>query len=231
MSRREDPELTAYLLGELDRDAAAAFETAMAGDPQLRERVDLLRPLVDRLERLPDAAWQPPAPPPLAPLPAPRGTRGRRPVLRPVAAVAFAVVLLAVGVGVGLLVAEDDPPTSAPAPVVQRAFLAPVDADADAGARGRAAVVAGPDRGVNLTVSGLEPLAGDGFYELWLLGRGGELVSLGAFEVDREGSAAVSVPLPVDPGGFQFFDVSREPGDGDPGHSGASVLRGRTAGA
>jgi anti-sigma-K factor RskA len=229
MSRREDPELTAYLLGELDRDAAAAFETAMAGDPQLRERVDLLRPLVDRLERLPDAAWQPPAPPPLAPLPASRGTRDRRPVLRPVAAVAFAVVLLAVGVGVGLLVADDDPPRSAPAPVVQRASLAPVDADT--GARGRAAVVAGPDRGVNLTVSGLEPLADDGFYELWLLGRGGELVSLGGFEVDREGSAAVSVPLPVDPRGFQFFDVSREAGDGDPGHSGASVLRGPTTGA
>jgi anti-sigma-K factor RskA len=229
MSRREDTELTAYLLGELDRDAAAAFETAMSDDPALRERVDRLRPVVHRLERLPDAAWQPPAPPPLAPPPASRATRGPRLALRPLAAAACAVALLAVGVGVGLLVAGDDPQPPEPAPVEQRATLQPVDADR--GARGRAAVLGGPDRTVSLTVSGLDPLADDGFYELWLLGRGGELVSLGTFEVDPSGSAEVSVPLPVDPRGFEFFDVSREPGDGDPGHSGASVLRGSTAGA
>jgi hypothetical protein len=39
-------------------------------------------------------------------------------------------------------------------------------------------------------------------------------------------NSAVEVELPVDPGRFSFFDISREPADGDPGHSTDSVLRG-----
>jgi hypothetical protein len=40
------------------------------------------------------------------------------------------------------------------------------------------------------------------------------------------GRTTVDVELPVDPRRFRFFDVSREPADGDPAHSTISVLRG-----
>ena len=57
----------------------------------------------------------------------------------------------------------------------------------------------------------------------------GELVSLGSVRVPESGRATVEVQLPVDPGRFEFLDVSREPADGDPSHSTISVLRGPTA--
>ncbi len=62
---------------------------------------------------------------------------------------------------------------------------------------------------------------------MWLLGDDGELVSLGSTRVGASGAATLEdVQLPVDPGSFRFLDVSREPSDGDPGHSSDSVLRG-----
>ena len=77
-------------------------------------------------------------------------------------------------------------------------------------------------------MSGLPPSSGDTFYELWLIGSAGELVSLGSFRVPGSGSATVTVPLPAGPERYGTIDVSREPADGDPGHSNDSVLRGRT---
>jgi anti-sigma-K factor RskA len=74
-------------------------------------------------------------------------------------------------------------------------------------------------------VTGLPPSRGGRFYELWLLGAEGELVSLGSFRVPASGEADISVPLPADPGRFAALDVSVEPADGDPGHSKRSVLR------
>ena len=56
-----------------------------------------------------------------------------------------------------------------------------------------------------------------------------ELVGLGSFRVGDDGAATLKLPLPMDPDAFQYFDLSLEPGDGDPGHSGVSVLRGPTA--
>ena len=44
--------------------------------------------------------------------------------------------------------------------------------------------------------------------------------------MDADGTARASLPLPVDPARFRYFDLSLEPADGDPGHSGRSVLRG-----
>ena len=77
---------------------------------------------------------------------------------------------------------------------------------------------------------GLRPSTGGDFYELWLLGDGGELVSLGSVRVPASVRATLeNVQLPVDPERFSFLDVSREPADGDPGHSSISVLRGPSA--
>lgn len=209
-------EPTAYLLGELSGEETAAFERAMAVDPALRAEVERLRPVVTRLHRLPPAAWEPAQPPPLtAPEPAPPR---RRLVLRPVVAAACALALVAAGVGIGALAGGgDDEPGGA------RIALAPLDAPR--AASGRVTVA----DGVSLDVSGLPPSRAGDFYELWLLGDDKRLVSLGSFAVGADGKARLNVPLPVDPARFSYFDVSREPGDGDPGHSGLSVLRGSTS--
>jgi hypothetical protein len=49
-----------------------------------------------------------------------------------------------------------------------------------------------------------------------------------AFQVPASGSATVRVPLPAKPSSDRPPDVSREPADGNPAHSGESVLRGAT---
>jgi anti-sigma-K factor RskA len=205
-------EPVAYLLGEMDAEQATRFEHAMATDAGLRAEVERLRSVVGRLERVPTEAWDPPEPPPLAlpPRPAPR-----RLVLRPLVAVACALALIAAGIGAGVLIDRE------PAPSEELA-LRPVG-DVDPAAAGNVSV--GDDR-VTVRVSGLRPTSGGQFYELWLLGSDQRLVGLGSFRVGDDGTATLRLPLPVDPGAFQFFDLSLEPADGDPGHSGVSVLRG-----
>ena len=83
--------------------------------------------------------------------------------------------------------------------------------------------------GVSVRVSGLKPTGDGQFYELWLLGADKRLVGLGSFRVDEQGRATLNLPLPVDPKSFTYFDLSLEPSDGNPGHSGVSVLRGPSA--
>ena len=115
MSARD--QLSDYLLGELPADEARRFEAALAEDPALRAEVERLRPVVGRLEALEPAAWEAdealpalrrrwPADP--APEPARRPFWRRPLVLRPGLAAGFAVVLLALGVGVGLLLGDRD---------------------------------------------------------------------------------------------------------------------------
>lgn len=63
----------------------------------------------------------------------------------------------------------------------------------------------------------------EGYYEVWLIDRDiAEMVSLG--QLSPEG--AYEIPPGVDVERFPVVDVSAEPDDGDPTHSGASVLRG-----
>ena len=218
-------EPVAYLLGELDDAQSAEFERAMTADPELRAEVERLRPVVTKLERVPAEAWETPEPPPLVMPPAEPASRRRwwssqprRLVLRPLAAAACAVVLLAAGIGLGAWLDRDPAPDG-------RLVLQPVG-DLDPGASGNIAV---SDDGVTVRVTGLRPTDDDQFYELWLLGADKRLVGLGSFRVGDDGAATLKLPLPLNPGAFQYFDLSLEPGDGDPGHSGVSVLRGPTA--
>lgn len=80
-------------------------------------------------------------------------------------------------------------------------------------------------RTLAVEVEGLDAPEGS-FYELWLLDFDGEevarLESLG--RVDAPGS--FSVPEDLDLDEFDVVDVSVEPDDGNPDHSGDSVLRG-----
>jgi anti-sigma-K factor RskA len=188
-----------------------------------------LEDLERRLQELPREAWDRPVPPP-APwaaeeAPAPRR---RRLILRPLAAAAASLALVAAGLGTGLLLAGNDADPQ-PNDSLARVDLKPVDGRGQ-GATG--VVNLEPRAGGKATVklSGLRPSRGGDFYELWLLGDGGELVSLGSVRVPSSGRATLeNVQLPVDPERFRFLDVSREPADGDPGHSSISVLRGPSA--
>ena len=78
------------------------------------------------------------------------------------------------------------------------------------------------ERVLVLDVSGLSQ--GDGVYEVWLLDSDAKrLVSLGLLD----GSTGRFVlPPEVDVSDFPVVDVSIEPVDGDPAHSGDSVVRG-----
>lgn len=68
---------------------------------------------------------------------------------------------------------------------------------------------------------GLDP--GDGFLEVWVIDREvSRLISLGPLRSD----GTYDLPPGIDPADFPVVDVSVEPLDGDPAHSGDSVLRG-----
>jgi anti-sigma-K factor RskA len=63
----------------------------------------------------------------------------------------------------------------------------------------------------------------DGVYEIWMIdGSINEMVSLGT----ASGDGTYAIPAGVDPSALPVVDVSVEPLDGDPTHSGQSILRG-----
>jgi len=230
-------QISAYLLGELDPERAADFERRLAGDAELREEVEWLRPLVGRLERMPAEAWEPAEPPPLAmppevgteSAPAERGPGRRRLrlptlTLRPLPAAGLATLLVAIGLVAGLLVAgggSAEPDSGA------ELVLGRID-DGPAGASGDVEVAANDSR-ATLVVEGLDPNGSDQFYEAWLLDADGKMIALGSFRVGEDGRAEVQVPIPVSPAQYTFFDVSLQEDNGDPAHSGVSVLRGSTS--
>ncbi|MGK2931585.1 MAG: anti-sigma factor domain-containing protein [Solirubrobacterales bacterium] len=223
-----------YLLGELGESEAAAFERDLLANPELTALVEQLRPVVGKLEGLPDEAWEPAEPPPLVmPGTAPEAVRTpaasspRRGFrwLRAGAGLAASAAILAVGVLIGFQL--DDSGPSEPAP--QRTLALDSFGEAPAGASGKIDLVSSEGDAATVDVSGLRPTGDSEFYELWLLGEEGELVALGSFRVEPDGHSRIEVPLPVDPDDYQYFDVSVQPDNGDPGHSGVSVLRGLTS--
>ena len=67
--------------------------------------------------------------------------------------------------------------------------------------------------------------------ELWLIeadaeGNPVDLVSLGLVDPDAPDDGDFVVPPSYDPAVYSVVDISVEPRDGDPGHSGRSILRG-----
>ena len=227
--------IVAYLLGELDQTAAADLERRLDTDPALRSELESLRPVVSELEQLPRSAWETVEPPPLSlgdaadesARTAPAGARPRKARsgwTRPQIAFAgvAAAAALAAGVVIGVVLDGDDSQPDSTGSSVPIA-LQPIGSDAP-GARGELTV--GPGDRADLEVSDL-PANDRDYYEIWLLGDDG-LVSLGSFRVTGDGTADVQLTLPVDPGAYNSFDVSREPEDGDPAHSGDSILRGPT---
>lgn len=225
---RDDAEIVDYLLGELPPDRRAALEERIARDRAFGEEVDRMRSVITDLEAIPALGWGAGEPPPLPDLPPLAGpSRPRRPrmlAVRPMVAAAASVVVLAAGIGLGAWLADGGGGGGQDGPVLALGRLGPAGAEA----RGEARLVGDGGDGLRLSVDGLSPSSADEFYELWLLDGPDRLVSLGSFRVPASGTADVAVPLPVPIDDFAFIDVSVEREDGDPGHSGDSVLRGPT---
>jgi len=90
----------------------------------------------------------------------------------------------------------------------------------DAGGQARLTEVDGEFR-LELDVPDLPAV--DGFYEVWIIDTDVEgMFSLGVVT----GDGTFTLPPNVDPGDFPVVDVSVEPVDGDPTHSGQSIWRG-----
>ena len=222
MNGRIDP--SDYLLGELSETERAAAERRLREEPGFREQVERLRPVVDELRELPREAWELRDPEPAAATPTRSRPRLRLPRLRPAVALgSLCALLLAAGIGIGALIFGGDDGASSTAATIA---LRPVTSKAS-----RASGIALLDESDNratVRVSGLTPNAPTSYYELWLMDGPKRLLSLGSFRVPSSGATSVSVPLPVDPRLFHYLDVSLEPVNGGPQHSGDSVLRATT---
>jgi hypothetical protein len=138
---------------------------------------------------------------------------------------ATAAAGIAAGIAIGFAVAV--PPPAAP---LTQVALAPVAAT-DPTASGRAQLVdAGDAREVVVEV--VDPVGTSGGYlEAWLMDEAGtRLYSLGTLTPEADatrfrGTFELPADLPLDR--YGTVDVSAEPLDGDPSHSGASRLRGQ----
>ena len=143
-----------------------------------------------------------------------RSITSARSWVRPLALVTGAAAALLVGVPLFLALTGGGGPSQR----ADLAALAGYDGTGEAELDGRS---------LSVRVDGSDAPEGS-FYELWLLDLEGDdlqdLRSLGRVEVAADGSFAI--PDDVDLGEFDVVDVSLEPDDGNPDHSGVSVLRG-----
>ncbi len=233
-----------YVLGMLPAEEMEHGRRRELEDPAFAAEVRELRAVTSRLGALGPEEWEPATPPPLrlgeitgdrAPRRAPAArSRRRRPVLtlRPAFAGLAAVLLLALGVSGGLLIAGSDGGSgSTPAPVVSaRVALTPLGpARPTAHAVAAVGTEAGGMREVTLDVRNLPPNPKGTFYEVWMAHDARHMISLGTFDVGADGRAHVTLPVPVSPTAYPIMDVSLEPADGVPAHSSVSVLRTRGA--
>lgn len=224
--------LSDYLLGELPDDQRAQLLREIEADPQLSAELAELSPLVATLEDLPAEAWDQVEAPPLklhreAPSPARENSFkeffSRSFALRPALAFAAVVVIFVAGVGVGTLTGGDNS-TASFGPVATQTSLSPVG-ELDPAATGQATVKQG-GQVIRLKISGLAVNSDNDFYEAWLMDPKDGFISLGTFRVGDDGSTTLDLPVAVSTSRFPVVDISLQPTNGKPTHSGVSVLRG-----
>lgn len=154
---------------------------------------------------------------------APRRRRTWR-IAVPSAAAAAALVIAGIAV---YAVTADDPDVIASA-----ALAYDPDAFDPLGAQAQAAAELVADDGrhrIQLVDASLPSAGPDADLEAWLIqpddqGNVADLVSLGL--IDAADPASLAVPAGYDPSLYSVVDISVEPRDGDPSHSGRSILRG-----
>lgn len=224
--------LNDYLLGELPDEQRAELLREIEDDPQLSAELAELSPLVATLEELPPEAWDDIEAPPLrlngrAAEPQRRSRLkdffGGSFALRPALAFAAVIAIFATGVGVGLLSGGDNSTTSF-GPVATQTSLSPVG-ELDPAATGQATVKQG-GQVIRLKISGLAVNSDNDFYEAWLMDPKDGFISLGTFRVGDDGSTTLDLPVAVSTSRFPVVDISLQPTNGKPTHSGVSVLRG-----
>lgn len=138
----------------------------------------------------------------------------RRPLLLAAAAVVIGAV---VGAGAVAVVQGRDHAGRA----VEAVALDPL---ADNDASGRASVVVQDDGSRVLEVDLDAPQLNGAYYEIWLIDR--SVVGMFPLGVVRPGTQTVELPAGLNLADFPLVDVSVEPLDGNPTHSGVSVVRG-----
>jgi anti-sigma-K factor RskA len=140
----------------------------------------------------------------------------RRPLLLAAASVVIGAVVGAGAVAVLRNGPDDD------ARAVEKVALDPL---ADNEASGTAEVVVRDDGSRALEVRLDAPALSDGYYEVWLIEPSiTDMVPLG---IARPGTETFELPTGLDLRTFPLVDVSLEPLDGNPLHSGVSVARGQ----
>jgi anti-sigma factor RsiW len=180
-------------------------------------------------DELPAAEGPPRQPKDRRQLPPPQRPKARRRIL--VTAVAALVALVAgvgIGLGVGALgggAGEGQPSSSI---VAQLQPIGPLDRAA--GGTLTATEHAGV-RTMAVRLTGVADTAGADYLEVWLMnGAGTEIVALGALTRDDTGyTGSFTVPSNLPMAQLDLVDVSAERYDGNPGHSGVSILRGTLA--
>ncbi len=245
MTSRIDP--AEYALGLLVGADLTEARRLEASDPAFAAEVRALTGVGARLNALEAGEWDQAGPPPLrvdAATLSPNTSAARQRGswiaslrdrlgsgfnIRPAFAAACAVVLLGIGVGAGLLAADDGGGGSAPAGQVvalDRFGSGP------AGASGRATVsqVAGVTE-LTIDTRGLRPSRPGSSYEVWMIRDGKHMIGLGRFKVGPGGRATVTLPVTVSPADYPIMDVSIQADDGPAAHSGISVLRSPAAAA
>lgn len=145
----------------------------------------------------------------------------RRPHRRAWFGVAAAVVagLLVVG---GLVLTRDDDGTVIASTALTNDGLSPLGADSS----GEAEIVRrGTTLELHLDIRNV-PQEPSGYIEVWLIDEQVEgMISLGPFH----GNGDYVIPSGVDPAKYPIIDISIEPPDGVPTHSGVSIVRGVAA--
>lgn len=222
------------ILGAVRDEDRLEVDRLMRDDPAFRAEVLRLGEAGDALRDLPAAASDAPAVPALdldaalAARPGRARPAGHRPARVPRVALAACAAVLLFGGGVLAGTALDGDPAVPASPTAQEPTGRRVALDAfGGGGAQRAAVVmpAGAEQEMELRVTGARPSRSGEYYELWLLDGGRRTTPIGTFRVGADGAARVRFPLSVDPAGYRFLDVSVQEADGDPTHSGRSILR------
>ena len=144
-----------------------------------------------------------------------RSRRGQRTLIAAAASVA-----LVAGVAAGIV--WDRATVDPAAPVIAEALLDALPDWPDAS--GQATIQTAPDGTRQAVITVDAPANADGYREVWLIAE--DLSSLTSLGVLEGSEGRFDIPDDLDLTAFPVVDVSQEPLDGDPAHSGDSIVRG-----